>query len=133
MGHKSSEGYTELDPDTDMKLVKQTLNAWQSPNHEELYKDVPEFCQSVTIHEIKNGITDKKQKEDGTNIDLKEDKSNWSLVPSKYIEFIDHDLDIDFDKEMSRIQKEMKALLDEEEQSQKQLKDAFEGIGYGIK
>lgn len=133
MGHKSSEGYMELDPDTDMKLVKQTLNAWQSPNYKELYKDVPEFCQSVTINEIKNGITDKKQKEDGTNIDLKEDKSNWSLVPSKYIEFIDHDLDIDFDKEMSRIQKEMKVLLDEEEQSQKQLKDAFEGIGYGIK
>lgn len=133
MGHKSPEGYMELDPDTDMKLVKQTLNAWQSLNYKELYKDVPEFCQSVTIKEIKNGITDKKQKEDGTNIDLKEDKSNWSLVPSKYIEFIDHDLDIDFDKEMSRIQKEMKTLLDEEEQSQKQLKDAFEGIGYGIK
>ena len=133
MGHKSSEGYMELDPDTDMKLVKQTLNAWQSPNYKELYKDVPEFYQSVTINEIKNGITDKKQKEDGTNIDLKEDKSNWSLVPSKYIEFIDHDLDIDFDKEMSRIQKEMKVLLGEEEQSQKQLKDAFEGIGYGIK
>lgn len=133
MGHKSSEGYMELDPNTDMKLVKQTLNAWQSPNYKELYKDVPEFCQSVTINEIKNGITDKKQKEDGTNIDLKEDKSNWSLVPSKYIEFIDHDLDIDFDKEMSRIQKEMKALLEEEELSQKQLKDAFEGIGYGIK
>lgn len=133
MGHKSSEGYMELDPNTDMKLVKQTLNAWQSPNYKELYKDVPEFCQSVTINEIKNGITDKKQKEDGTDVELKEDKSNWSLVPSKYIEFIDHDLDIDFDKEMARIQKEMKALLDEEERSQKQLKDAFEGIGYEIK
>lgn len=37
-----------------------------------------------------------------------------SLVPSKYIEFIDHDLDIDFPKEMERIQKELKDLIDEE-------------------
>lgn len=56
----------------------------------------------------------------------------WSLVPSKYIEFIDHDLDIDFPKEMARIQQEIKELLKEEKASQKQLEDAFKGIGYGI-
>lgn len=55
-----------------------------------------------------------------------------SLVPSKYIEFIDHDLDIDFPKEMERIQKELKDLIDEEIESQKKLKDAMRGIGYGI-
>lgn len=131
MGHKSSEGYTELD-DADMQLVKKTLNAWQSPDYKTLYKDVPEFCQSCTINEIKNGVTDKKQKENGTNIDIDESKSLWSLVPSKYIEFIDHDLEIDFPKEMARIQKEMKDLLKEEKDSQKQLQDAFRGIGYGI-
>lgn len=42
----------------------------------------------------------------------------WSLVPSKYIEFIDHDLDIDFPKEMARIQQEIKELLKEEKASQ---------------
>lgn len=131
MGHKSSEGYTELD-DADMQLVKKTLNAWQSPDYKALYKDVPEFCQSCTINEIKNGVTDKKQKENGTNIDIDESKSLWSLVPSKYIEFIDHDLEIDFPKEMARIQKEIKDLLKEEKDSQKQLEEAFRGIGYGI-
>ena len=55
-----------------------------------------------------------------------------SLVPSKYIEFIDHDLDIDFPKEMARIQKELKDLIDEEIESQKKLKEAMRGIGYGI-
>ena len=132
MGHKSSEGYMELDYDTDMQLVKKTLNAWQSPEWKKLYKDVQEFCQSCTIDEIRNGVTDKKQKENGTNIDLKENESLWSLVPSKYIEFIDHDLEIDFPKEMARIQQEMKELLKEEKASQKQLEDAFRGIGYGI-
>ena len=53
-------------------------------------------------------------------------------MPSKYIEFIDHDLDIDFNAEMSRIQQEMKELLAQEKQSQKMLEDAFRGIGYGI-
>ena len=130
-GHKTSEGYVELD-ESDRLQVKETLNAWQSPNWKTIYKDVPEYCQSCTIDEIRNGMTDKKQKENGTNIQVPEADSLWSLVPSKYIEFIDHDLNIDFEKEMSRIQKEMKELLKEEKESQKQLEDAFRGIGYGI-
>ncbi len=130
-GHKTSEGYVELD-ESDRLQVKETLNAWQSPNWKTIYKDVPEYCQSCTIDEIRNGMTDKKQKENGTNIQVPEADSLWSLVPSKYIEFIDHYLNIDFEKEMSRIQKEMKELLKEEKESQKQLEDAFRGIGYGI-
>ncbi len=130
-GHKTSEGYVELD-ESDRLQVKETLNAWQSPNWKTIYKDVPEYCQSCTIDEIRNGVTDKQQKENGTNIQVSETDSIWSLVPSKYIEFIDHDLNIEFEKEMSRIQKEMKELLKEEKESQKQLEDAFRGIGYGI-
>ena len=54
------------------------------------------------------------------------------MTPSKYIEFVDHDLDIDYDKEMKRIQSEMKEILEQEKKSQKLLEDAFKGIGYGI-
>ena len=36
----------------------------------------------------------------------------------KYIEFIDHDLDIDYDKEMARIRDEMRLLMVSEELSQ---------------
>ena len=54
------------------------------------------------------------------------------MTPSKYIEFIDHDLDIDYEKEMSRIQKEMQDILKAEKKSQQMLEDAFRGIGYGI-
>ncbi len=28
------------------------------------------------------------------------EENNWALTPSKYIEFIDHDLEIDYEKEM---------------------------------
>ena len=73
---------------------------------------VPELYRSVGIDEI--------------------EENSYSLVSSKYIEFIDHDLDIDFDKEMNRIREEMKEILALEKQSQKALEDAFRGIGYGI-
>lgn len=123
MGSKSKDGYIELSMDTDMIKVKETFDNWRQADYKKKYKDVPEFCKSVDINTIKN---------DGKDIEIDEDKSNWSLVPSKYIEFIDHDLDIDFEKEMKRIQKEMAKLLEEERQSQKDMEDAFKGIGYSI-
>ena len=107
----------------EVNKVRTTLNNWQSPDYKNLYKDEPEFCKSVTNEQIKN---------DGKDVVIDEDKSNWSLVPSKYIEFIDHDLEIDFPKEMERIQGEMKTLLKEERDSQDQLIKAFKGINYDI-
>lgn len=58
--------------------------------------------------------------------------NNWALTPSKYIEFIDHDLEIDYPKEMARIQKEMQEIIKAEKASQQMLVEAFRGIGYGI-
>ena len=113
-GHKTKEGYTELSLE-DMQKVKETYNNWQSLQKQKLYKDIPEYCKSVTNDIIGNAEND------------------YSLVPSKYIEFIDHDLDINFKQEMKRIQQEMKELLKEEKKSQKELEDAFKGIGYEIK
>lgn len=86
---------------------------WQTEGVDGSNYAVAELYRSVNITEI--------------------EKNGWTLTPSKYIEFIDHDLDINFDKEMTRIQSEMKSILDAEKTSQKMLEDAFEGIGYGIK
>lgn len=101
--------------------IKKVYNAWQSVDTT-LYADVAEFCQSVKVL--------KKDKVRPEDISI-EDK-DFSLAPSKYIEFIDHDLDIDYAKEMARIQDEMRLLMVSEELSQSMLKDAFRGIGYGI-
>ena len=97
--------------DTQIAEIKKVYNNWQSADTN-LYEDVAEFCRSVKIDEIR--------------------KKNYSLAPSKYIEFIDHDLDIDYEAEMSRIQAEMRDILKAEKQSQKMLEEAFRGIGYGI-
>ena len=87
-------------------------HTWQNEGTDGTKYEVPELYRRVGIDEI--------------------EKQGWSLVPSKYIEFIDHDLEIDFQAEMSRIQQEMRDVLAQEKQSQKMLEDAFRGIGYGI-
>ena len=87
-------------------------HTWQSEGTDDNNYAVPELYRSVGMAEIES--------------------KGWALTPSKYIEFIDHDLYIDYDKEMARIQAEMKDLLHEEKESQKMLEDAFRGIGYGI-
>lgn len=97
--------------DEQIAKVKEVYNNWQSPDRT-LYQDVPEFCKSATLDEIR--------------------AQDYSLAPSKYIEFVDHDLDIDYGKEMIRIQQEMKEVLKTEKQSQKMLEEAFRGIGYDI-
>lgn len=60
------------------------------------------------------------------------EKNGWSLTPSRYIEFVDHDLNIDYHAEMTRIQSEMRQLMEREKESQHMLERAFNNIGYGI-
>ena len=87
-------------------------HTWQSEGTDGTAYEIPELYRSVGLAEIQ--------------------EKGWALTPSKYISFIDHDLDIDYDTEMKRIQKEMKAILEEEKKSQRMLEEAFRGIGYGI-
>lgn len=87
-------------------------HAWQDEGTDGSHYEVPELYRSVGVAEI--------------------EKNGWSLIPSKYIEFIDHDLEIDFAAEMGRIRKEMSEVLAQEKQSQKMLAKAFKGIGYGL-
>jgi type I restriction enzyme M protein len=98
--------------ETQIQRAADIYHAWQCEGADGTNYQVPELYRSVGEDEIK--------------------ENGWSLVPSKYIEFIDHDLDIDFHAEMTRIQKEMQEVLATEKQSQKMLEDAFRGIGYGI-
>ena len=105
-GHVGEEKHIEFD-ESERQFVADLYHAWQGEGN---YEDVPELCKSVR----------------------KEDLKNYSLVPSEYIEFVDHDLDIDYEKEMGRIQSEMKNLMVEEKQTQTMLENAFKGIGYGI-
>lgn len=87
-------------------------HTWQSEGTDGSCYEAAELYRSVGIDEI--------------------EQNHWALTPSKYIAFIDHDLEIDYEKEMARIQAEMQAVMKQEKKSQQMLEEAFRGIGYGI-
>jgi len=91
---------------------KKNNNSAPSIYNPSFYQDVPEFCKSASFEELK--------------------ANDFSLVPSKYIEFVDKDSGIDFDTEMKRIQNDFKILLQEEKESQNQLINAFKTLGYEL-
>ena len=72
--------------------VKDIYESWQDVDGG--YEDVSELCKSMHV-EGDDSIA----------------SHGYSLTPSKYIEFIDHDLGIDYDGEMCRIQAEMREIL----------------------
>ena len=111
--------------DGQITKIKEIYTNWQSEDRT-LYQDVPELCKSVKVNN--SDLTDEEIKNNIVTIE----KQNYALMPSKYIEFIDHDLDIDYHTEMQRIQKEMAEVVKQERESQKLLSAAFKGIGYGI-
>ena len=53
-------------------------------------------------------------------------------MPSKYIEFIIRDENINFDEKMSELQDDFSELLQLEEQSKKDLLNVFKELGYEI-
>lgn len=97
---------------TQIARAADIYHTWQSEGTDGSRYEVPELYRSVGIAEI--------------------EQNNWALTPSKYIQFIDHDLEIDYEKEMARIQAEMQEVMKQEKKSQQMLEEAFRGIGYGI-
>lgn len=95
-----------------IQKIKKIYTDWQSPNCPEKYEQ-PELYRSVKKSEII--------------------QKGYTLVPSKYIEFVDKDLNINYEEEMSKVQKEMQDILNKEQKSIELIKSAFEGIGYAIK
>ncbi len=110
-GSKTGKKKKVVLDDTQISKVRDLYFNWQDADTSK-YEDVPELCKSVHTNDI--------------------EKPNYSLAPSNYIEFVDRDLNIDYEKEMVRIQAEMKEVLKLEKESQKMLEKAFGGIGYGI-
>ena len=59
-------------------------------------------------------------------------EKGFTLVPSRYIEFVNRDENIDFDTKMKSLQGELKELLVQEEKSKSDLLAVFKELGYEI-
>jgi len=112
MGAPFEKKFTQLTKD-DIDKVANTLHIWQSTDFETAYVNIPEYCYSASLSEIQ--------------------KKDYSLVPSKYIEFVNQDENINFDEKMTSLQTEFAELLAAEEASKKDLLNVFKKLGYAIK
>ena len=94
-----------------IKDIALTYHNWQQENNR--YKNIPEYCYSASFDEVT--------------------KKDFSLVPSKYIEFVNRDENIDFDEKMNALKAEFADLLKAETQSKNDLLTVFKELGYEIK
>lgn len=107
MGEPFEKKYIQF-ADEDIKTVTDTYHKWQS----EEIEDVPEFCYSADFEEI--------------------EKKDFSLVPSKYIEFVNRDEHLNYEDQMEKLQGELKDLFAEEERLKEEVKGVFEKLGYEL-
>lgn len=111
MGEPFEKKYTQFS-DEDIQKVVSTYHQWQSSTGSD-YQNVPEFCYAASFDEVA--------------------KKDFSLVPSKYIEFVNRDENIDFDEKMKTLQSEFTELLRSEATSKNDLLTVFKELGYEIK
>jgi type I restriction enzyme M protein len=102
--------YTQFS-DEEIKKITDCYHGRQTKDG--VYQDIPEFCYSASFDEIA--------------------KKDFSLVPSKYIQFVNRDENIDFHEKMTTLQKEFSELLHEEAKSRDDLLLVFKNLGYEIK
>lgn len=91
--------------------ITQAFHNWQTDLS--IYENVPEFCYSATLEDLV--------------------AKDFSLVPSKYITFVNRDENIDFDDKMVALQAEFSELLRAETKSKNDLLNVFNELGYAIK
>jgi len=103
--------YIEFSPEN-LKDITKTYHKWQSKDEFKEFKNIPEFCYSASKEEVVS--------------------KNFSLVPSEYIEFINNDENVDYDKRMKKLTHELRDLMMEEEQSKEELLDVLKELGYEI-
>ena len=111
MGSPFEKKYIELTED-DRRKVAETFHYWQTNEWTE-DNNVAEYCYSAKREEV--------------------EAKGYSLVPSKYIKFINRDENIDYDTKMKKLQAELTDLLKQEEESKKDLLQVFKELGYEIK
>ena len=111
MGHPYEKKYIELNKE-DRDIVTDKFKSWRQVDYYLTYEDVPEFCYSASAKEII--------------------EKDFSLVPSRYIEFNQVEENTNYEDKMEILSKELRGLLIKEESSKKELLKVLEELGYGI-
>jgi len=92
------------------KRASEIYFKWQSEGTDGANYAVPELYKSVGIEEL--------------------EKNNFSLVPSRYIEFVDRDTTIDYHQVLTETATTVSDLLKRQEQNDETLRNALKQLGY---
>ena len=103
--------YVQFSPEQICRVVDIYHN-WQSVGTDGSSFAEPELYRSVKTDEI--------------------ERNGWSLVPSRYIEFVDRDTDIDYEKVMSDASQTVAKLLSRQEANDTALRNAFATLGFNL-
>lgn len=109
IGEPFEKKFIQFSPEH-IQQIAQTYHNWQQKDSN--YENIPEYCYAATLKEI--------------------EKKDYSLVPSKYITFVNRDENINFEDKMKALQSEFTDLLKTEEQSKQDLLGVFKELGYEI-
>ncbi|WP_422356740.1 N-6 DNA methylase [Roseivirga pacifica] len=109
IGEPFEKKFIQFSPDHTSEIAS-TYHEWQKVDGE--YEDKPEYSYAAS----KDEIIDK----------------DYSLVPSKYIEFVNRDENVDFSEKMEALNGQFKELLEAEEKSKQDLLNVFKELGYEI-
>ncbi len=107
MGEPFEKKFTQFGG-ADIKKIAGTYHQWQQKE----IGNIPEYCYAAKLEEIA--------------------AKDFSLVPSKYIEFVNRDENIDFDEKMKTLSSELAELLKAETESKQNLLTVFKELGYEI-
>ncbi len=111
IGHPYEKKYIEF-TEEDRNIIVSLFKSWRLANYDAQYENVPELCYAAKIDEII--------------------EKDYSLVPSRYIEFRQTNDDQSYSEKMIALQGELKELLVKEASSKQELLDVMKGLGYGI-
>ena len=111
MGHPYEKKYIEF-TEEDRAIIVDRFKSWRLEGYETPYENIAEFCYAAKKSEII--------------------EKDYSLAPSRYIEFIQSGEDENYEERMTKLQAELKELLVKEHQSRQDLLEVMKGLGDGI-
>lgn len=132
--------------DRSKEILFMDLRSWTGDEWNNAVKNMQKKKFALTLEQISKATEIyRKWQEEGTDgknyaepelyrsVDFETIKANnFSLVPSRYIEFVDRDTNIDYDATLKETSKAVSELLKAHEANTAKIKEAFEGLGYGI-
>jgi type I restriction enzyme M protein len=112
MGAMISRRQKEL-TDSDIAKIADTYHSWRNQGYEANYQDIPAFCKSANIEDIR--------------------KNSHILTPGRYIDFKEAEDDgIAFDEKMQTLTATLKEQMQKANELDKAIKENLKKIGYEI-